>query len=121
MIKLLFWSMRFNAFDKLVLILILAIYVIPVLIILIMIIMIGKNIIVEVINNNSPRITIEVCIVEKLINNKSTVYYVTFESSTGGSRKEFRVPYKEYELLAEGDVGVLKYQGTRYISFERRM
>ncbi|MDO4793870.1 MAG: DUF2500 domain-containing protein [Filifactor alocis] len=47
-----------------------------------------------------------------------TSYYVTFEDGEG-RRTEFRVPAKEYGYLAEGDIGLLEYQGTRYLSFER--
>ena len=48
----------------------------------------------------------------------STSYYVTFEFS-GGERTEFSVKGKEYGMIAEGDTGILSYQGTRFISFER--
>ncbi|AGX02976.1 hypothetical protein B14911_15800 [Bacillus sp. NRRL B-14911] len=48
----------------------------------------------------------------------STRYYVTFEFNSG-DRSEFHVSGKEYGLLAEGDFGVLTFQGTRYLGFER--
>ena len=48
----------------------------------------------------------------------STSYYVTFEVESG-DRMEFRVPGREYGMLAEGDLGKLTFQGTRYHSFER--
>ena len=48
----------------------------------------------------------------------STWYYVTFEVESG-DRMEFSVSGKEYGLLAEGDVGKLTFQGTRYLSFVR--
>jgi hypothetical protein len=48
-----------------------------------------------------------------------TTYYCTFELE-GGERREFRVGGREYGLLAEGDRGTLSYQGTRFISFDRR-
>ncbi|NMA03148.1 MAG: DUF2500 domain-containing protein, partial [Clostridiales bacterium] len=44
-------------------------------------------------------------------------YYVTFQVESG-DRMEFRVSGKEYGLLAEGDVGKLTFQGTRYHEFE---
>lgn len=47
-----------------------------------------------------------------------TSYYVTFEDKEG-KRSEFRVPAKEYGYLAEGDIGILEYQGTKYLHFER--
>ena len=48
----------------------------------------------------------------------STWYYVTFEVESG-DRMEFSVSGKEYGLLAEGDMGKLTFQGTRYLSFVR--
>ncbi|MBX9680641.1 MAG: DUF2500 domain-containing protein [Gemmataceae bacterium] len=32
---------------------------------------------------------------------------------------EFWIEGEEYGLLVEGDVGVLSYQGTRYLGFQR--
>lgn len=49
----------------------------------------------------------------------STSYYVTFEFSSG-DRSEFKIPGKEYGQLVEGDVGILTFQGTRYLGFERK-
>ena len=49
----------------------------------------------------------------------STSYYVTFELENGG-RMELSVKGSEYGMLVEGDTGVLSYQGTRYLGFERR-
>lgn len=48
----------------------------------------------------------------------STTYYVTFEVESG-DRIELRLPGKEFGLLAEGDIGKLTFQGTRYHGFER--
>lgn len=48
----------------------------------------------------------------------STFYYITFELEDG-HRIEFRVKNDDYGLLAEGDHGLLTYQGTRYLDFER--
>lgn len=50
----------------------------------------------------------------------STSYYVTFEFESG-DRSEFHLSGKEYGLLSEGDIGVLNFQGTRYLGFERSM
>lgn len=47
-----------------------------------------------------------------------TKYYVTFEFESG-DRSEFQVSGKEYGLLSEDDNGVLSFQGTRYLGFER--
>lgn len=48
----------------------------------------------------------------------STTYYVTFEY-TNGQRQEFHVDGTQYGLLAEGDKGILSFQGTRFIDFKR--
>jgi hypothetical protein len=48
----------------------------------------------------------------------STYYYLTFETATG-ERMELRVSDSEYGLLAEGDTGVLNYQGEWYKGFQR--
>lgn len=48
----------------------------------------------------------------------STSYYATFEF-TSGDRVEFSLSAKEYGLLAEDDLGILTFKGTRFIRFER--
>ena len=40
-------------------------------------------------------------------------------NSRVASRSEFHVSGKEYGMLAEGDIGTLTFQGTRYIDFTR--
>ena len=47
-----------------------------------------------------------------------TNYYLTFEWN--GQRREFHVKDHEYGLLTEGDKGILTFQGTRMLSFERK-
>ncbi len=47
-----------------------------------------------------------------------TKYFVTFEFESG-DRSEFHVSGKEYGLLSEDDIGMLTFQGTRYLGFER--
>lgn len=47
-----------------------------------------------------------------------TTYFVTFELENK-QRLEFRLKSKDYGLLAEGDIGTLTYQGTRYKGFTR--
>ncbi|KKI91053.1 hypothetical protein WQ54_17020 [Bacillus sp. SA1-12] len=47
-----------------------------------------------------------------------TRYYVTFEFESG-DRSEFHVSGREYGLLSEGDIGMLNFQGNRYLGFER--
>ncbi|MCD8508634.1 MAG: DUF2500 domain-containing protein [Bacillus sp. (in: Bacteria)] len=47
-----------------------------------------------------------------------TAYFVTFEVESG-DRMELMVSGKEYGMIAEGDVGKVTFQGTRYHDFER--
>lgn len=47
-----------------------------------------------------------------------TKYFVTFEFESG-DRSEIHVSGKEYGLLSEDDIGMLTFQGTRYLGFER--
>ena len=47
-----------------------------------------------------------------------TTYYLTFEFESG-DRTEFHVSGKEYGLLSENDTGILNFQGTRFLGFER--
>lgn len=48
----------------------------------------------------------------------STSYYVTFQFESG-DRLELHVPSREIGYLIEGDRGMLTFQGTRFLSFER--
>ena len=48
----------------------------------------------------------------------TTYYYVTFQMDTG-DRMELHVPRNEVGLLVEGDRGMLTFQGSRYLNFER--
>ena len=75
-------------------------------------------------NNNSPVVDARAKIVSKR-HHRSThqshttsTYYITFEFLSG-DRLELSVKGSEYGLLAEGDKGMLKFQGTRYLGFER--
>ncbi len=90
-------------------------------------------------NNQSPRLTVEARIVSKRTNvshhtqhnagdatgahgmhsTSSTSYYVTFEVESG-DRMELRLSGGDYGMLAEGDVGHLTFQGTRYLGFNRQ-
>lgn len=81
-------------------------------------------------NNNSPRLTVDATVVTKRDHvhhhrssnghmHRSHSYYVTFQFKSG-DRMELHMPGHEYGLLVEGDVGKLTFQGTRYISFERK-
>ncbi|MDQ7096664.1 DUF2500 domain-containing protein [Desulfosporosinus sp. PR] len=48
----------------------------------------------------------------------NTTYFVTFEVESG-DRIEFMVDGHEYGQLADNDIGKLKFQGTRFLSFAR--
>ncbi|HCX47606.1 MAG TPA: DUF2500 domain-containing protein [Bacillus sp. (in: Bacteria)] len=48
----------------------------------------------------------------------STTYYATFEFESG-DRLELKLTGEEYGQLAEGDYGILTFQGTRYLGFKR--
>ena len=84
-------------------------------------------------NNNSPRLTVQA----KVINKRTqmgrrhhhhdnhthsynyTNYFVTFEVDSG-DRMELEVSGEESGLMIEGDTGMLTFQGTRFLGFERR-
>ncbi len=83
-------------------------------------------------NNHSPRLTVEATVVSKRANisrrhsagdmhhsHTSTSYYVTFQVASG-DRMELHMAGSEYGLLVEGDRGMLTFQGTRYLGFERK-
>lgn len=99
----------------------------------ILIIRIIKGMIVYINNNNSPKLETKAKIIDKrgdvsmyhhtngtghIHNSSSTTYYISFELSTN-ERLELRVPKDKYGLLIVGDNGILKYQGTRFLSFDR--
>lgn len=85
-------------------------------------------------NENSPQLTVPAIVKVKRTNvtrhthhhhennhhshSTSTKYYITFEFESG-DRSEFHVSGKEYGMLAEGDIGKLTFQGTRYLDFTR--
>lgn len=83
-------------------------------------------------NNKQPVITVVAEIVAKrghtsrsshshgngMHSSTSTSYYATFEVESG-DRIEFHIGAKEFGMLAEGDIGKLTFQGTRYHGFER--
>ncbi len=87
-------------------------------------------------NNHSPRLTIPAAIVAKRTNvshhhhhnhggtgmhhtTHSTTYYVTFQVESG-DRMELQMSGREFGMLVEGDRGLLTFQGTRYLGFERK-
>ena len=77
-------------------------------------------------NNQSPKLTVHVTVVAKRSDvhrgietmHTFTSYYVTFQVESG-DRMEFEISDMEYGMLAEGDRGMLTFQGTRYLSFQR--
>lgn len=86
-------------------------------------------------NNHSPRLTVSASVVAKRAHvshqhshnhhgtgmhhtSTFTTYYVTFQVESG-DRMELNVAGHEYGMLTEGDRGMLTFQGTRYLGFER--
>ena len=83
-------------------------------------------------NNHSPRLTVPVTVAAKRTNvshhhhggehhhtSTSTSYYVTFQVESG-DRMELHVDGSQYGLMVEGDRGMLTFQGTRFLNFERQ-
>ena len=77
-------------------------------------------------NNNSPRLTVPAEVVTKRTHTSggmndtaaSTSYFVTFEVESG-DRIELALNGSQFGMLAEGDRGILTFQGTRYHGFNR--
>lgn len=75
-------------------------------------------------NNKQPKLTVIAKVVSKRSstrrddNHNYTSYYATFEAESG-DRLQMSMSRREYGMLAEGDVGNLHFQGTRYLGFER--
>ena len=82
-------------------------------------------------NNHSPKLTVPATVVSRRTavshhhhgnemhhTHTSTSYYATFQVESG-DRIEFLVSGTEYGMLAEGDRGMLTFQGTRYLNFRR--
>ena len=77
-------------------------------------------------NNASPRLSSPATVVGKRERHYShrnggggTTYYATFQFESG-DRLELRLPDRDAGLLAEGDRGMLHFQGTRFLGFERQ-
>lgn len=83
-------------------------------------------------DDRSPRLMVPVTVVSRradvrvhhhnntnMHHTTSTTYYATFEVESG-DRMELHVPATEYGLLIEGDQGDLTFQGSRFLSFERK-
>jgi hypothetical protein len=79
-------------------------------------------------NNAQPLLTVTACMVTKRQHvsgggndtSTSTHYYATFETVGDGLRQEFSVSPTEYSSMADGEVGSLTYQGTRFKGFVRQ-
>lgn len=79
-------------------------------------------------NNNSPKLSVPAQVVTKRSKTSggsgnsaaSTSYYITFQVESG-DRMELKLSGKEYGLLAEDDLGILTFQGTRFHTFERKI
>lgn len=75
-------------------------------------------------NNASPRLTVAATVVAKRTrvrhdgDGSSTRYYATFQFESG-DRLELHIPHNQIGYLVEGDGGMLTFQGTRYLGFER--
>lgn len=77
-------------------------------------------------NNKQPKLAVPAELVAKRTEvsggandtSASTWYYATFEVESG-DRMEFQVGAQEYGMLVERDKGILNFQGTRYLGFER--
>ena len=79
-------------------------------------------------NNHSPRLTVPATVVAKRTNfrrsagehhHTSTSYYVTFQVESG-DRMELHMSGSQYGLIVEGDQGILTFQGTRFLDFQRQ-
>ncbi|WP_042142024.1 DUF2500 domain-containing protein [Paucisalibacillus sp. EB02] len=80
-------------------------------------------------NEQSPQLSVPAIIKSKRTNvshhhgndhhgHTSTTYYATFEFDSG-DRQEFRLSAREYGQIAENDLGILTFQGSRFLGFER--
>lgn len=105
--------------------------IVPILIIGVFIFIVVKGVSEWSSNNNSPKLTVPAKMVTKRIRTSNshhsddhmhttstTSYYVTFQFESN-DRTEFSLSGSEYGMLAEGDTGMLTFQGTRYLEFER--
>lgn len=84
-------------------------------------------------NNHSPKLSVPAKVVSRRTavsrhhhhqrngmhhTHTATSYYATFQVESG-DRMEFEISDVEYGMLAEGDRGMLTFQGTRYLNFRR--
>ncbi len=74
-------------------------------------------------NNKQPRLKVPAKVVTKRMKMRggeshSTSYFTTFEVESG-DRMELEVEGGYYGQLVEGDEGMLSFQGTRFLEFNR--
>lgn len=73
-------------------------------------------------NDRMPRETLRARVVAKRTevwgDNSYTNYYTTFEFDSR-ERAELKLSGAQYGMLAEGDDGMLTYQGDRFLKFQR--
>lgn len=71
-------------------------------------------------NKASPRVVGKATVLSKRTqtNRTVTMYFVAFQMDDG-KRVELGVRGSEFGVLVEGDRGVLSYQGTQYLGFQR--
>ncbi|WP_163102100.1 DUF2500 domain-containing protein [Peribacillus alkalitolerans] len=83
-------------------------------------------------NNKAPRLSVPAVVKTKrsdvrghshsandhATHHTSTSYFVTFEVESG-DRIELILDGSQYGMIAEGDAGILSFQGTRFLGFER--
>ncbi|WP_107841559.1 DUF2500 domain-containing protein [Metasolibacillus meyeri] len=105
---------------------------VPLFIISVFIFIVVKGIAEWSANNNSPKLTVPAIVVTKRTHTSrdhhhtndhmhttlTTSYYVTFQFESN-DRAEFSLNGSQYGMLAEGDTGMLTFQGTRYLGFKR--
>lgn len=114
------------------------VFLIFAIVLVLLIIAIVKAVSQNVKNNNSPILTVDAVLVTKHISvsyhnhcNAGDIsgahgchvttfnnYYVTFQVESG-DRMIFSVDANEYGMIAEGDIGRLTFQGTRFLNFQR--
>lgn len=73
-------------------------------------------------NNRQPKLQVSATVVTKRTSNHSKAtdrhYFVTFQVESG-DRIEFWVDSFQYSELKQDDCGILTFQGTRFIGFEK--
>ena len=98
----------------------------PLIIIVLFVVVLVRNLREWSRNNASPRLSVPATVVTKRrahhhnasTHTSSTTYYATFQFESG-DRLELRLPWHDAGMIAEGDHGILHFQGTRYLGFDR--